>query len=399
MGARNTVISVEAARRAARRRLPPAVYGYIDGGKEAESTAVANELAFSRVLFSPRVGCGVTKPDTGTTVLGRRIAMPVVIAPTGFIRIVHSDGELGVARAAAAIGVPMALSHVCSVPVARVCEINPDTWFQLYMLDGRDGAAHAMELARQAGCRVLVVTVDVAGVAPSDRLNRRLPSGLGVGEVLRFLPEAVSRPRWLASLLRGGLTMLAPNAPRKPDGQPYTLAEIGGLIVRTPPSWDDLAWIRQRWHGSLVLKGILRADDAERAVALGADGISVSNHGAKVLDGTPAAIAVLPEIVDAVGHKMEVLLDGGVRRGADVVRACALGAKAVLIGRSYLWGLAAGGEAGVADILDLFRRGISATLADLGCPSIDKLNRSWLRPLPPQSHWNELGERLHQRLE
>lgn len=399
MVARSTAISVEAARCAAKRYLPPSVYGYIDGGKEAESTAIANELAFSRVLFSPKIGRGVTAPDTRVTVLGRRIAMPVVIAPTGFIRIVHADGELGAARAAAAMGIPIALSHVCSVPVGRVCKINPDTWFQVYMLDGRNGAACAMELARDAGCRVLVVTVDAAGVAPSDRLNRRLPSSVSVSEVLRFLPEAVRRPRWLASFLKGGLTMLAPNAPRKPDGQPYPLSEIGRLIVRTPPTWDDLAWIRQRWAGSLVLKGILRTDDAERAATLGADGISVSNHGAKVLDGTPAAIAVLPEIVDAVGHKIEVLLDGGVRRGADVVRACALGAKAVLIGRSYLWGLAAGGEAGVADILALFRCGITATLADLGCPSIDELDSSWLRPLPPQSHWNELGERLRQRLD
>jgi pre-mycofactocin synthase len=399
MRAGSKVISVEAARRAARRCLPPSVYSYIDGGKEAESTAVANELAFSRVLFSPKVGSGVTKPDIGVTVLGRRITMPVVIAPTGFIRIVHADGEPGVARAAAAMGIPVTLSHVCSVPVGRICDINPDTWFQLYMLDGRNGAAAGIELARQAGCRVLVVTVDVAAVSPSDRLNRRLPSSLRIGEICRFLPEAMSRPRWLASFLRGGLAMPAPNAPPKPDGQPYPLAEIGGLIVRTPPTWDDLEWIRQRWSGALVLKGILRIDDAERAVALGADAISVSNHGAKVLDGAPAAIAALPEIVDAVGHRIEVLLDGGVRRGADVVRACAIGAKAVLIGRSYLWGLAAGGEAGVADILGLFRRGITATLANLGCPSIDALDRSWLRPLPAQSHWNEVGERLQQRLD
>lgn len=398
MGARSTVISVEAARRSARQYLPPAVYDYIDGGKEAESTAMTNELAFSRVLFSPKVGCGVTEPDIGVTVLGRRIAMPVVIAPTGFIRIVHADGELGAARAAAAMGIPITLSHVCSVPVGQVCEANPDTWFQLYMLDGRNGAAAAMELARAAGCRVLVVTVDVAGIAPSDRLNRRLPSRLSLGEVLRFLPEAMSRPRWLTSFLRGGLTMVAPNAPCKPDGQPYPLAEIGRLVVHTPPTWADLDWIRRQWDGSLVLKGILRVDDAERAVALGADAISVSNHGAKVLDGTPAAIAVLPEIVDAVGHQIEVLMDGGVRRGADVVRACALGAKAVLIGRPYLWGLAAGGEAGVADILELFHRGVSATLANLGCPSIGTLDRSWVRPLPAQSHWNELGEKLHQRL-
>ena len=399
MSARSTTISVDAARRAAKRYLPPAVYGYVDGGKEGEATAIANELAFSRVLFSPKVGCGVAAPQTQVTVLGRRIAMPVVIAPTGFIRIVHTDGELGVARAAAAMGIPIALSHVSSVPVARVSEVNPDTWFQMYMLDGRNGAASAMEIAREAGCRVLVVTLDVAGIAPSDRRGRRLPSSLGVGEVLRFLPDAVRRPRWLASFLRGGLDMLAPNAPRKPDGRPYPLAEIGALIVRTPPTWADIEWIRQRWSGSLLLKGILRVDDAQRAVALGADAISVSNHGGKVLDGTPAAIAALPEIVDAVGDKTEVLLDGGVRRGADVVRACALGAKAVLIGRSYLWGLAAEGETGVADILGLFRRGVAATLADLGCPSIERLDRSWLRPLPSQSHWNELGERLHHRLD
>lgn len=396
MGLRSTAISVEAARRTARRRLPPAVYGYIDGGKEAERTAIANELAFSRVLFSPRVCSGFTEPDLEVTVLGRRIAMPVVIAPTGFIRIVHSDGELGVARAAAAMGVPITLSHVSGAPVGQVCQANRDTWFQLYMLNGRTGALAAMELARAAGCRVLVVTMDVAGVTPSDRLNRRLPRGLQIGEVLRFLPEAVSRPRWFASYLRGGFTMRAPNAPRTPDGGSYSLSQIGRLIVRTPPTWEDLEWIRHRWPGALVLKGILRTDDAERAVALGADAICVSNHGAKVLDGTAAAIALVPEIADAVGHKIEVLMDGGVRRGADVVRACALGAKAVLIGRAYLWGLAAGGEAGVSDILALFQRGIRATLAELGCPSIRTLDRSWLRPLPGQCHWSDPGEQPHQ---
>jgi len=399
MRLRSTTISVEAARRTAKRRLPPSVYGYIDGGKEAESTAIANEIAFSRVLFAPKIGMGITAADIGAVVLGEPVSMPVIIAPTGFIRIVHAHGELGVARAAAALGIPIALSNVCSAPLDSVCKANPNTWFQLYMLDGRKGAAYAMDLARQAGCRVLVVTVDVAGVAPSDRVNRRLPSSLSVEAALRFLPEALLRPRWLLSFLRGGLTMRAPNAPRKPNGDEYELSEIGALIVSTPPTWDDLAWIREQWRGPLVLKGIMRVDDAERAVALGADGISVSNHGAKVLDGTPAAIAVLPEIVDAVGHKIDVLLDGGVRRGADVVRACALGAKAVFIGRSYLWGLAAEGEVGVADILRLFRRGICATLADLGCPSIRALDRSWLRPLPQQSHWNELGERLHHRLE
>jgi isopentenyl diphosphate isomerase/L-lactate dehydrogenase-like FMN-dependent dehydrogenase len=396
---RSTTISVDAARLAAKRRLPPSVYGYVDGGKEAESTAVANEVAFSRVLFSPKVGTGVTHPETATAVLGQELSMPVIIAPTGFIRIVHADGELGVARAAASMGVPIALSNLCSVPLETVCESHPGAWFQLYMLNGRDGAQHAMDVARQAGCRVLVVTVDVAGVAPSDRSLRRLPSSLALGPVLKFLPEALLKPRWLASFLRGGLSMHAPNAPRKPGGGEYTLAEIGSLIVGTPPTWEDLAWIRRQWSGPLILKGIMRADDAERAAALGADGISVSNHGAKVLDGAPAALTVLPEIVDAVGHKLDVLLDGGVRRGADVVRACALGARAVLIGRAYLWALGAEGETGVRDILDLFRRGIVATLANLGCPSVRALDRDFLRPLPSQSQWNELGERLLKRFE
>jgi isopentenyl diphosphate isomerase/L-lactate dehydrogenase-like FMN-dependent dehydrogenase len=396
---RSTQVSVDAARRAAKRRLPPSVYGYVDGGKEAESTAIANEIAFSRVLFSPKVGTGITIPDLATTVLGQKLSMPVIIAPTGFIRIVHSDGELAAARAAASMGVPIALSHLCSVPFAAACAANPATWFQLYLLNGREGAQQAMDIARQAGSRVLVVTVDVAGVAPSDRSLRRLPSSLSLGAVLKFLPEALLKPAWLAAYLRGGLAMRAPNAPRKPDGDEYSLAEIGKLIVSTPPTWDDLAWIRRQWPGQLLLKGILRADDAERAAALGADGISVSNHGAKVLDGTPAALAVLPEIVDAVGHKLEVLLDGGVRRGADVVRACALGARAVFIGRAYLWGLAVHGETGVRDILDLFRRGMLATLADLGCPSVQALDRGMLRSLPTQSHWNELGALLQQRLE
>jgi pre-mycofactocin synthase len=386
---RSTSISVEAARRAAQRRLPPAIYGYVDGGKEAETTAVANELAFSRVLFAPKVGSGAASPDLRIQVLGEWLEMPVIIAPTGFIRIVHPEGELALSSGAAASGIPIALSHLCSEPLARMCQLHPNTWFQIYMLGGRPGAEHAMSLAREAGCRTLIVTVDVAATAPADRVNRRLPASLSARDILRYAPEAVLRPRWLLSFLRGGLRMGAPNAPRKPAGGEYSLAEFGGLITGTPPSWQDLEWIRASWSGKLVLKGILRVDDAERAAALGADGICVSNHGAKVLDGTPASISVLPEIADAVGHRLEVLLDGGVRRGADVIRACALGAKAVLIGRPTLWALAAGGETGVVDLLSLLKRGMSATLANLGCPSVHAVDRSWLRPLPTPAEWND----------
>lgn len=374
--------SIEGARKAAQKRLPPAVYGYVDGGKEDETTAVANQLAFSKVLFSPRIGTGLTEGDTAVTVLGQSLKMPVVIAPTGFIRIVHSDGELGAARAAARAGIPIAISNVCGEPAAAVRSANPDTWFQLYMLGGREGARYSLDIARQAGCRVLVVTVDVGAITPRDRTDRALPMRTSLGASLAFLPDAWNRPGWLIDLLRGGLAMRAPNVPRKADGSEYPLGEIGALIVGTPPTWADIEWVRREWQGPLVIKGVMRVDDARRAVTVGADGLSVSNHGAKVLDGTPAALSVLPEIADAVGDRIEVLLDGGVRRGADVVRACALGARAVLIGRSYLWGLAAGGEAGVTQVLDLFQRGISTTLANLGCPSIGALDRSFLRPLP-----------------
>jgi isopentenyl diphosphate isomerase/L-lactate dehydrogenase-like FMN-dependent dehydrogenase len=388
---RRAFTSVEAARRAAKRRLPAAVYEYVDGGKEGDTTAAANERAFSRILFSPKVCTGITQADTSVWVLGRRIAMPLIIAPTGFIRIVHADGELGVARAAAAAGIPIAMSTVCGEPAGAVQRVNPDTWFQLYMLGGRDGARFSIDIARHAGCRVLVVTVDVAALTFRDRVTRPLPSNVSLRTCLAFFPEAWCKPRWLASFLRGGLTMRAPNAPRNADGSEMTLAEIGKQIVAAAPSWHDLEWIRRQWDGPLVVKGVLRVDDAHRAVAIGANAISVSNHGGKVLDGTPASVSVLPEVVDAVGKKTEVFLDGGVRRGADVVRACALGAKAVLIGRPYLWGLAAAGESGVVDVLTLFQRGTSATLAALGCPSIAEIDPTWLRPLPEQGQWNEIG--------
>jgi pre-mycofactocin synthase len=395
---RESFTSIEGARRAAKKRLPPAVYGYVDGGKEGEITAIANELAFNRVLFSPRVGTGITRSDTRVSVLGKSLAMPVVIAPTGFIRIVHTDGELGAARAAARAGIPMAISNVCGESASAVQNANPDTWFQLYMLGGREGARYSIDRAREAGCRVLVVTVDVGAVTPRDRINRSLPMRMTLGASLAFLPDAWNRPGWLINLLRGGLTMGAPNAPLKPDGSEYTLGEIGALIVATPPTWADLEWIRREWQGPLVIKGVLRVDDAHRAVAIGADAISVSNHGAKVLDGTPAALSVLPEIADAVGDRIEVLLDGGVRRGADVVRACALGARAVLIGRPYLWGLAACGETGVDRVLALFQSGISSTLAALGCQSISALDKSFLCPLPESSQWNVVGSSFARRL-
>jgi isopentenyl diphosphate isomerase/L-lactate dehydrogenase-like FMN-dependent dehydrogenase len=382
--------SIDEARMRARKALPPAIYHYIEGGKENERTRRANELGFGRVLFDPHLGAAITKPNTQTMVLGRKIAMPVVIAPTGFIRIVHSDAEPGAARAAAAAGVPIAISNVSGAPAAEICAANPDAWFQLYMINGRDGVQRSIDIAREAGCRVLAITIDLSAVTPFDRRSRALPSDASLASAMAFLPEVWNRPRWLAALLAGGLTMTTPNAPPLADGRLMKVAEAGKLLTGTPPTWDDVAWIRSRWDGPLLVKGVMRVEDARRAVACGADAISVSNHGGKVIDAVASAISLLPEIADAVGGKTEVLLDGGARRGADVVRACALGAKAVMIGRSYLWGLAVGGEEGVAAILRLYKRGIASTLSAIGASSIEALDRSFLRPLPDFIQWNEV---------
>lgn len=382
--------SIDAARAIARRRLPAAVYHYVEGGKEAEATAAMNEAAFGRVLFDVPVCPTTTQPDCGTRLLGRDVRMPLAIAPTGFVRIIHPDGEPGAARAAAKAGVPIAISTWCGAPAGDVVAANPDTWFQLYMINGREGAGWCIDLAREAGCRVLVVTADIAGVVPADRRARPLPETMSLKAALAFAPEAWNRPRWLWSLLRGGLAMPAPNAPRRADGAMLRVQDAGRLLAATPVSWDDLAWIRQRWPGPIVLKSVMRPADARRAVEIGFDGLIVSNHGGKVLDSVPSTLSVLPEIVDAVGDRAEVLLDGGVRRGADIVKARALGARGVLIGRPYLWGLAAGGEAGVEQVLSLFRRSLKGTLANLDKAGIDAVDRSVLRPLPDPVAWNAL---------
>lgn len=389
--------SVEEARIIARRRLPAAVYHYVEGGKEEELTCAANEAAFRRVLFDPPTCPQASAPILSTNLLGRKVAMPLVIAPTGFVRIIHPDGELGAARASAKAGVPVAISTWCGSPAGDVVAANADTWFQLYMMNGREGAAYCIDLAREAGCRVLVVTADLAGTGPADRVARSLPETMSLGAAIRFAPEAWARPRWLWSLLRGGLAMPAPNAPRRADGSMSRVQDAGALLTATPVGWDDLAWIRSRWPGLMVLKGVMRVADALHAADLGIDGCIVSNHGGKVLDGVPSTLSVLPEIAAAVEGRLELLIDGGVRRGADIVRARALGARAVLVGRPYLWGLAAGGEAGVSSILSLFRRSLAGTLANLDRRSIDLVDRSVLRPLPDAALWNMIGAELAQR--
>jgi len=375
--------STEQARRIAKRKLPSSVYNFIEGGTEEGRTARANSEGFGEIGFRPRIAHDHNPRDLRTMVLGRELAMPVITTPAGFIRVVHPAGELAVAKAVEAAGIAVGISTLASVPIEQITAVASDVWFQLYMIGGRKGSEIAIERAKRAGCRVLIVTADLAdNTGGNDGRPVSPPPGrVDLRTALRYAPEMVRRPVWAASFLRGGLKLIAPNAPGL-DGKPMAVAEGSAALREYPPTWDDIAWVRSQWAGPLVVKGVTCAEDARRAVDVGADAVSVSNHGGNGLDGAPATIRALPEVVEAVDDRIEVLLDGGVRRGGDVVKAVALGARAVLIGRPYIWALAAGGQSGVTELLALYRRNIDATLRLLACPSVQALDPSVLR-MPP----------------
>jgi pre-mycofactocin synthase len=372
--------STEQARRIAKRKLPNSVYNFIEGGTEEGRTARANSEGFGEIGFRPRIAHDHHARDLRTTVLGRELAMPVITTPAGFIRVAHPAGELAVAKAAEAAGIAVGISTLASVPIEQITAAASDVWFQLYMIGGRTGSEMAIERAKRAGCRVLIVTADLAdNTGGNDRRPVPPPPGrVDLRTALRYAPEMVRKPVWAVNFLRGGFQLIAPNAPGL-DGRPMAVAEGSAALRGYPPTWDDIAWVRSQWDGPLVVKGVTCAEDARRAVDVGADAVSVSNHGGNGLDGAPATIRALPEVVEAVDDRIEVLLDGGVRRGGDVVKAVALGARAVLIGRPYIWALAAGGQSGVTELLALYRRNIDATLRLLACPSIQALDPSVLR--------------------
>jgi len=368
--------SVAEAQRRARRRLPSSVYGALLAGSEKGVTLRDNVDAFDEIRFAPRTAGLVGKRSLRTTVLGQQLALPVIISPTG-VQAVHPDGEVAVARAAAARGTAMGLSSFASKPIEQVVAANPKTLMQLFWIGGRDDMLRRVERARAAGAVGLILTLDWSFSHSRDWGSPRIPERLTARELLRLSPQGLTRPRWLLRYLRAGHLpdLTVPNLAEEGRPAPAFFGAYGQWMQTPPPSWADVRWLREQWDGPFLLKGVMRVDEAKRAVDAGVSAISVSNHGGNNLDGTPATIRALPAIADVVGDQIEVLLDGGVRRGSDVVKALALGARAVLIGRAYLWGLAAGGEAGVRNVLDILRNGIDSTLLGLGRGSVRDLGR------------------------
>jgi L-lactate dehydrogenase (cytochrome)/glycolate oxidase len=366
--------SVAEAQRRAKKRLPASVYGALLAGSERGQTLADNVAAFTELGFAPHVASGYAQRDLATTVLGQPVSLPVIISPTG-VQAVHPEGEVAVARAAAARGTAMGLSSFASKPVEEVVAANPQTFFQIYWCGSREAIQARLERARAAGAVGLILTLDWTFSHARDWGSPPIPDRIDLRAALQHAPEALARPGWLAAFARTGKLpdLTVPNMTIPPAPAPTFFGAYGEWMQTPPPNWADVAWLREQWGAPFLLKGVIRVDDAKRAVDAGVSAISVSNHGGNNLDGTPATIRALPAVAEAVGSQIEVLLDGGVRRGSDVVKALALGARAVMIGRAYLWGLAANGQAGVENVLDIFRNGIDSALLGLGKSSVHEL--------------------------
>jgi L-lactate dehydrogenase (cytochrome)/glycolate oxidase len=366
--------TVAIAQQRAKKRLPKSVYSSLISASEKGVTVADNVESFAQLGFAPHVIGATESRDMATTVMGQDILLPVIISPTG-VQAVNPDGEVAVARAAAARGTAMGLSSFASKPMEEVVAANDKIFFQIYWLGGRDQIAERVQRAREAGVAGLIVTTDWSFAHGRDWGSPKIPEQMNLATMLRMSPEVITKPRWLWSFGKGlrPPALRVPNQGRRGEAGPTFFQAYGEWMGTPPPTWEDIAWLRELWGGPLLLKGLVRVDDAKRAVDAGVSAITVSNHGGNNLDGTPAAIRCLPAIADAVGEQVEVLLDGGVRRGSDVVKAVALGARAVMIGRAYLWGLAANGQAGVENVLDIMRGGIDSALMGLGKSSIQEL--------------------------
>ena len=369
--------SVAVAQRRAERRLPKSVYGALIAGADRGVSMDDNVAVFAELGVRPVTAGQPPTRDMATTVLDQHIPIPVILSPTG-VQAVHPDGELAVARAAVARGVPIGLSSFASKPIEAVIAAQPMTLFQTYWAGDREAILARVDRAKSAGARGLILTTDWSFVHSRDWGSPKIPQKIDVRTAIEHAGEVLMRPAWLLEWLRSGQLpdLTVPNFTPVDAPAAGFFEAYGTWMATPPPTWDDVAWLREQWPGPFMVKGIGRADEARRAVDAGATAISVSNHGGNNLDGAPAPIRVLPEVAAAVGDRVEVLLDGGIRRGSDVVKALALGAKAVMIGRAYLWGLAANGQGGVENVIDILRSGIESTMLGLGKSSIAELTPS-----------------------
>ncbi|MEM1332673.1 MAG: alpha-hydroxy acid oxidase [Actinomycetota bacterium] len=372
------VASVDDLRTLAKRRLPGGVFDYIDGGAEDERTLGTNTTDFGRVGFRPRVLRDVSRIDTSTTIFGRPAAMPVVLSPTGFTRIAHSQGELAVARSAARAGIPCSLSTMGTRSIEEVADANPDgdKWFQIYTWRDRGLVRELVERAAAAGYGAVWLTVDTAMLGRRERDVRRgmtLPPKLGP----RTLIDGMIHPAWTWDFLRAEPITFA-NVVGKNVEDGSSAVSLAGHVARqfdSRLSWDDIDWLRTFWDGPIVLKGVQTVADAKQAVAVGVEGIALSNHGGRQLDDAPTPVSLIEPVRQEIGDQATVICDGGIRRGSDVVKALALGADAVSLGRPYFLALGAAGEPGVDWLLEFLRSGIERTMALTGARSLDEIDR------------------------
>jgi isopentenyl diphosphate isomerase/L-lactate dehydrogenase-like FMN-dependent dehydrogenase len=374
------VLNIADLRRAAERRLPRVVFDYVDGGADTESTLQANNSVFDTVLFRPRGAVAAPRADLGVTVLGTRFSLPFLLAPVGSTRMLYPRGEVEAARAAGAAGTGFILSTLAGTALEEVKAGTTGTcWYQVYLCGGREVASAAIERAKKVGYTALAVTVDTAISGHRERDFRNGIKALLGGNPfskLRHAWQFISHPRWLTGYLLDGGLMRFPNVVLS-DG-PMRYAAVSQALEESVVTWADLKWIREIWKGPILIKGILTAEDGRRAVDAGAEGVIVSNHGGRQLDGVFPSLRALPEVVAAVGSKTTVLMDGGIRRGSDIVKALILGAQAVLVGRAYAWGLGAAGGAGVARAIEILTADLHRTLRLLGCASLSDLDPSMI---------------------
>ena len=375
------MVNIADLRAFAQRRVPKAVFDYIDGGADDELTLRENCRAFQDIVFRPRQAVAFPKCDLSVRVLGSELSLPFMLAPVGYSRMMHPGGEVVAAQAAGEFGTGYILSTISGHKLENVRAATPGlAWYQLYLVGGRGAAEGAIERAQKAGYSALVITVDTAVGGMRERDPRN-----GMKELLEdklfpkfpFLPNILAHPGWLKDfLLDGGIPKLENIV--IPGKGPMPLIDVSASLAQSAVTWADLAWIRELWNGPIVIKGVLTGEDSRRALDEGAAAVVVSNHGGRQLDSVYPTIRALPEVVNAVGDKIEVLMDGGVRRGSDVVKALCLGARAVLVGRAYAYGLAAGGHAGVRRAIEILRDGVERTARLLGCPSLSELNQSYI---------------------